>query len=857
MTTYATKKPIGSMDPKDLFDNAQNLDYALNDITKAIWTDRFGRSRKSYWGMEQAFSAQLLSQQQRFDNFIQSSGYQVVGEYTDGPLTISDYNQLIRYQNEFYKLTAATALPFTTTGNDATSWAVDSVHFVSVGDAALRQELAAQAGSVMVGYSFGDPAMFSYRKVADALKGSLWFDDFKGNTDDERWANLSAYLSLAVVSSISVMFSARTYSFTTKPAQLTKPFMFFGMGGKATLLKFTGCDGISADLITYNSRQTQSKIANMSIIAESVNTFTGLYFRGATGSGPHQPALILEDVSFMGLRDLSIDGNDAEEWAVAVSIKDTSEVHIRDLYVCGTRNNAVYATRSTSKAIFADTVSGLRISRSNINTVGTQGIEITGQSEGAILDSLTIVAADIGILFRDLVNPSNNHVVTNTHTSCYTRGIEFRKNADSSKHPLACHLNNLFILERTGSATKPKYTAIEMYAIRSSISNTTIQSNSATSPVREGIVVSNQYNSISNVQLYNGGDTIRIDGVDTGYVFYNNVVTSGVYNPTFLLGNPEYAIGAGLSSSATATSYTIRGDIYRVIDTQGREKYQSNGGKNVYSGGRQNSTVYQDFMTVPGGSSLYDARILFTGGSATVDGKADATIYSASVGFTGNLASAVANTSTCGTPGRPWAGGYTQSAFTVTSDERYKGRPAMLARGTIEPEVTSDQRLMQEPYADAILDAWGEVDFVQFQYIDRIEAKGDDGARWHVGVIAQRAQEAFIRHGLDPHRFAFFCYDPEHTFPAVYETVPAVFEVLDAEYDENGVEIKQEEIRVVEPEHQGLLSESYTVGEKYGIRYEEALVIEAAYQRRSNSRLLAMLENLKARIEALEGENHE
>ena len=36
MTTYATKNSIGSMDPKDLFDNAQNLDYALNDITKAI-----------------------------------------------------------------------------------------------------------------------------------------------------------------------------------------------------------------------------------------------------------------------------------------------------------------------------------------------------------------------------------------------------------------------------------------------------------------------------------------------------------------------------------------------------------------------------------------------------------------------------------------------------------------------------------------------------------------------------------------------------------------------------------------------------------------------------------------------------
>ncbi|HHA1251571.1 TPA: hypothetical protein ACOELP_001026, partial [Enterobacter hormaechei] len=151
MTTYATNNPIGSMDPKDLFDNAQNLDFAVNDITQAIWKDRFGRSRKSFWGMEREFLAQLLSQKQRFENFILSSGYKVVGEYTSGPLTITEYNQLIRYQNELWKLTAATSIPFTTTGNDATSWANDSANFVSVGDAALRQELAASGGAALVG----------------------------------------------------------------------------------------------------------------------------------------------------------------------------------------------------------------------------------------------------------------------------------------------------------------------------------------------------------------------------------------------------------------------------------------------------------------------------------------------------------------------------------------------------------------------------------------------------------------------------------------------------------------------------------------------------------------------------------
>lgn len=195
MTTYATNNPIGSMDPKDLFDNAQNLDYALNDITRAIWTDRFGRSRKSYWGMEQAFSAQLLSQQERFNTFIQSSGYKVIGEYTSGPLTITDYNQLIRYQNEFWKLTAATSLPFTTTGNDSASWVNDSAHFVSVGDAALRQELASPGGAGLIG---------------GVVTPVTWIG-FSGGADNTGVAAADAAFAAANASGSGVFVPAGTY----------------------------------------------------------------------------------------------------------------------------------------------------------------------------------------------------------------------------------------------------------------------------------------------------------------------------------------------------------------------------------------------------------------------------------------------------------------------------------------------------------------------------------------------------------------------------------------------------------------------------------------------------------------------
>jgi len=48
MTTYNTRNPIGSKDPRDLYDNAENLDTAVNDTSRDSWRDRMGRSRLTW-----------------------------------------------------------------------------------------------------------------------------------------------------------------------------------------------------------------------------------------------------------------------------------------------------------------------------------------------------------------------------------------------------------------------------------------------------------------------------------------------------------------------------------------------------------------------------------------------------------------------------------------------------------------------------------------------------------------------------------------------------------------------------------------------------------------------------------------
>lgn len=161
-TPFNTDNPIGawgSVDPRDLVDNAAILDRWVNDRTITQWRDRFGVQRLTWNGMEVAFDQAQSDRQDAFDTdqaqresdfneFLLSSGYQFIGDYdVDGPLTIAQVNQVFRKDGEYWRAGAALALPYTTV-ND---WVVDEPKFVSVGDAVLRQELATDSGRLLIG----------------------------------------------------------------------------------------------------------------------------------------------------------------------------------------------------------------------------------------------------------------------------------------------------------------------------------------------------------------------------------------------------------------------------------------------------------------------------------------------------------------------------------------------------------------------------------------------------------------------------------------------------------------------------------------------------------------------------------
>lgn len=152
--------------------------------------------------------------------------------------------------------------------------------------------------------------------------------------------------------------------------------------------------------------------------------------------------------------------------------------------------------------------------------------------------------------------------------------------------------------------------------------------------------------------------------------------------------------------------------------------------------------------------------------------------------------------------------------------EGYKFKEFYCGNATIH---TSDARLKDgiKDVPDSLLDAWEGIGWRTFAFKDAVREKGAK-ARVHAGLVAQEVEEAFRKAGLDASRHAFFCH---HSWSA-------------------RAEIKDRDGNVAEPARKA--------GDEYALRYEEALCIEAAYQRRRAGRAERRLEDLERRISALE-----
>ena len=122
---------------------------------------------------------------------------------------------------------------------------------------------------------------------------------------------------------------------------------------------------------------------------------------------------------------------------------------------------------------------------------------------------------------------------------------------------------------------------------------------------------------------------------------------------------------------------------------------------------------------------------------------------------------------------------------------------------------------------DKLLDAWEDVNLVQFKYNDAVAQKKDK-ARLHTGYVVQQIDNACKEHGVDVSAYGLFCH----------EEYPEETEEVEVE-QKDGTKVKERKVIREASEH-------------YSLRYTETLVVECAYLRKQ-------IKELKERLEKLEG----
>jgi len=138
-------------------------------------------------------------------------------------------------------------------------------------------------------------------------------------------------------------------------------------------------------------------------------------------------------------------------------------------------------------------------------------------------------------------------------------------------------------------------------------------------------------------------------------------------------------------------------------------------------------------------------------------------------------------------------------------------------------QLVSDQRLKQQitEIDDKLLDAWEDVELVQFKYNDAVNEKGKDNARLHTGYVVQQIDKACKSHNVDISTYGLYCHE---------------------EYPEETEEIEVEQADGTKTKERKVIREA---SEHYSLRYTEVYAVECMYLRRCIKQLTARIEELE------------
>lgn len=288
----------------------------------------------------------LVDMQAQYDAFEQGAALVVIGDYAPG-LVVDGYNKIFRKDGEFYRADASLNLPYTLAGD----WLAESAKFVSVGDAVLRQELAADGGAGLIGWLGGVGGVV--RTVRDRLLELIVRSDYSSD----------AAFNTAKTGKLSRDASGRlrTHSFIAGTEELSGAAARDAFVAGRNVTGSTDCHGFAdrtvmsgvTDAGTYGAFDCTVKL-------EGANTQNHIYsFQDrATYNGD---GVLQHQAGFMSVPVHA--GSGTIDMRTGVDIRDVSKsgtgaisanigVYVRDL-LAGGNNVGINVLQSTGYAFFA------------------------------------------------------------------------------------------------------------------------------------------------------------------------------------------------------------------------------------------------------------------------------------------------------------------------------------------------------------------------------------------------------------------------------------------------------------------------------------------------------------------------
>lgn len=803
MATQPTHLPVPSETPRDLKFNAGKIDEFVNSDAHT-YTDRFGVQHWTIAGIQYTATQVILRL-----GFITMDSFQAGATLTLPNQVLRDTStgEYYRWDGVFPKVVPAGSTPASSGGVSIGAW-------LSVGDAVLRGQISDPDGAE----KYPELQMARWRDDGD-VRG--WGAKGDGVTDDT-----AAFVAAATaVGEGGVIIAHGNHLLKTLAIP---PVTIQGDGQGKTILTFDNASGQNDGVVFAAPTKTDVEFGARDLSVRTINGHGGNAFYTPRGLiNGLRPKPTFQRLSFFS-QDTGADSfSQTYSWKWMFNLGDSWNLSIDDVDAVGSYQPTLnYATQFLDGFIRTAPEQGILSMRvSDITTHNVANFFEIKQKTYFQLTNIDAARALNGVYDApDRVFETNRYAYGE---SIWTNVIiNAQLNPVSLENRFALIANGL-VIHRAGGCYDhgQEWVGLKLTRPRMcTIQGLELSSASGYTGVRKGFLVDGgDANNISNVTFgsVDVGAQIGVTGSAYGAsqsVSFNNVSISTNVATLFNVQNARrfncngYGASSGwvlgnllvnddaanntitLSNIAGANEYTDN-SVYWVNQTAAtdgkRWRFDTTNGLTL-STQTDSGAAGNNALIIARSGVLVDRAELRT--RNTPGGYIQLTTPETQ--FSGLIKPTVDNANSNGTAPFRWSQVYAGAGSINTSNEEMK-----LRMEADEQTREAERRAALEIKSDI----W------RFKFRDAAAGKGQENARIHFGVGAQSVGDILRKHGLDPHDYAFWCYDE---WDDIYEPEIGVRLVTNEDTGESCEEEYATGRQVIVKK----------AGYQYGIRYEELLM---------------------------------